>query len=219
MKKINPRLEELASKVGNKELAERDRKIREEKERKKQEEELRKQKEHQKYITDLNKTIEIDLEKAIDIFVNHSNFPIIYNEANTISDPRYRVLYILKKAYEIGEEVGIHLGHIATTNQIKFKKALEEYGIYLLCPYFKTDENSLTGELCNIDIEEISSYCNGQHYLCNAFEDRSKKAAEGLIKLPEIKRPSLKKQIPKMKVNSVDLKDLDDWERVEGKYE
>ena len=61
--------------------------------------------------------------------------------------------------------------------------------------------------------------CEGMYEQCDIFKDRAGKAAAELIKLPSITRRKPKFKIPKMEVDSVDLRDLDDWWRMEGIYE
>jgi hypothetical protein len=244
MKEINPRLKDLSLRLGSERIAEKDRKIAEELEKQKQEIEKRereeilrireklvrkleydtkKQESMRKYIAELNEFKGGDLEISVYAFVNHPDFPVIYNQVNNIESQYDKWGHLVRRAYEIGNEVNVHIGHTAQNNEVGFKRALEEYGLFLLCPYFEQDlgrkKGSLCGELCLIDGEEISSSCSGRHDLCVVFEDRAKKSAEGSVQLPKIERTPIKKQIPEMDVGPVDLEDLEDWWKFEGKYE
>lgn len=220
-KQINPRLIELAKRTHNPELVEKIR-IEEEKKDGEKKEGLRKQEKLEKHLRNLRSLESDKLDTAIYAFVNHPDFPIIYNQANTIENVADKTAYILRKAYEISEGTDISIGGIFQSNDLEFKERLEEYGLYLLCPYFKSDDKALTKELCLIDREPILSSCKGQHQfrkaLCKVFEDRSIKAASGMINLPKIEKPPLKKQTPKIKVEPVDIDDLYDWWQREAVY-
>ena len=182
-------------------------------------EEQRKRKEELDYIDSLDVHRGNELEKAVYTFVNHSEFPIIYNQANTLETATDKWGFILRRAYEIGQEVNVTIGHEFQTQDVQAKKALEDYGIYLLCQYFEQDEKQITGESCLIEGNPIASTCQGKYDICSILESKAKKAAVGDIQFPEVKRKSPKIKIPKLDVNPVDVGDLNDWWRGEGDYE
>ena len=171
------------------------------------------------YVEGLNNFEGDDLETSLYAFVNHPDFHVIYNQTNTIGTSKDKWAFILRKAYEIGQEVHVTIGHEFQAQGAQAKKALEDYGIYLLCPYCRsTDREKHPKNDCIIDGEPIMSLCEGLYEQCVIFQDRAVKAAIGDIKLPEATRQIAKINIPKIDVDSVDLQDLDDWWRMEGKY-
>ena len=89
----------------------------------------------------------------------------------------------------------------------------------MLCPFFRTNEESLTKQECLINGEPNPSSCDGNYETCRLFADRSKRAVDGSITLPPITRRPVLFQIPKIEVDPVDLDDLEDWWQMEGKYE
>lgn len=153
-------------------------------------------------------------------FVNHPDFPEIFNQLETIEKTSDKWAFILRRAYEIGQDVEIPIGFIFQGNQVATQRVLEDYGIYLLCPYFKnTVREPYPKDDCVIDGEPVMTMCGGLYEQCVIFKDRAGKAAAGLIELPSINREEPKFKIPKMGVDPVDLGDLKDWWEMEGKYE
>ncbi|MBI2662916.1 hypothetical protein HYX15_00090 [Candidatus Woesearchaeota archaeon] len=155
-----------------------------------------------------------DLERAIFAFVNHPDFSLIFNQTGTIKDIENKWGFITRRAYEIGNEIGISIGWTFQHKDIEIKKALEDYGLYLLCPYFSQDKGGLTGEKCSIDGELMEASCRGRYYTCVIFKEKSDN-----FELPIIQRQPPKKHVPKIDVKPIDILDLDDWWKMEGKYE
>lgn len=164
-------------------------------------------------------------------FVNHQDFPLIYNQALTIEEIPDRWAFILRRAYEIGEEKEIFIGATAQQYSVLFQKKLEEYGLIFLCPYFRPDPGSITRESCLIDCkpseggeeekeEAISTTCSGKAYQCRIYSNRCSKIPFGESNLPQrTETIPTKFRIPKMEVAPVDLDDLRDWWEGEGIYE
>ena len=222
MKKINPNLEKLAEITHSQELIERERKLAEEMERKRQEDAIYHQKLaelHKEKSETREQESMRDLESAFTAFVEHPDFPRIYNQLQTIHTITDRWGFIMRRAYEIGHETNLLIGYLLQNNSVPAKRKFEDYGIYLLCPYFNENKEQLVGQECLIDGEPIASSCNGEHEQCVVFNDRARKADSGFIQLPVIKRNQPKIQVPKMEVDPVDLNDLEDWWQMEGKYE
>src|SRR3989344_7073846 len=140
------------------------------------------------YLVRLNNYEGSELETSFYAFVSHPDFPIIYNQLGTIPTAEDKWGFILRRAYEIGNEVEVLIGYNFQNNPVNIKRKLEDYGIDLLCPYFKEDEKSLTGENCLIDGESISSSCGGQYESCVVFRDRAGKAAAGQFNLPAVNK-------------------------------
>ncbi len=164
--------------------------------------------------------------QAFTAFVEHPEFTTIYNQALTIEKVADRWAFILRRAYELGQEetVNIHLGAIAQENHLLFQKRLEEYGLVFLCTYFRLDKGTTTGELCLIDTktekEPISSICGGRYDICQLYSGRINLVPLGKFNLPnwtETLPPRFK--VPEIDVSPVDLDDLQDWWQKEGKYE
>lgn len=176
--------------------------------------------EFKQYVSNLNGFEGNELETAFYAFVNHPDFPRIHNQLQTLSTVNDKWAFLLRRAYEIGDEVEIHIGHLFSTleNHLGVKKRLEDYGISLLCPYFRENKDQVTREECLIDGETVMSLCQGRYDICAVFKDRTEKAALGDISLPVVTRTQSKVQIPKIEVEPVDVRDLNDWWRMEGKY-
>jgi len=170
------------------------------------------------YVEKLNNFEGENFKTSIYAFVEHPDFSTIYNQLKTIPTISDKWAFLVRRAYEIGNEVEIPIGSFFQDSHVNTKRKLEDYGIYFLCPYFKESENPTTREECVIDGEPIMSLCHGLYEMCGIFRDRSNKAAAGEIKLPEIKRTKPKVEIPKVEVQPVDLQDLGDWWEGEGKY-
>lgn len=233
-KRINPRLIEIAQRHRDEKFLEREvekaeqaRKLFEEQRSRDQSEIVRKRRENleragldearkkelESYIKTLNNFRGNELEIAMYAFTQHPNFSIIHNQLETILRSHDKWAFILRSAYGVGEETELFVGDIFQSNPI------EDYGIYLLCPYFRENESSVTREECLIDSEPVMSCCQGEYDICAVFEDRAKKAAVGMINLPVINRTNPKFTVPTINVEPIDLKDLDDWWKMEGKYE
>ncbi len=157
------------------------------------------------------------VSEGLDALVKHPSFPVLHAQAMQISDVSARWGYLLRRAYEIGREISMPLGHLAQNNEAEFKQGLEEYGIKLLCPYFRPDQASLTREYCGIGGEEVMAVCQGKYYSCVIFREMTARAALGEATLPEIKK-SPSKSVPKVDAPPVDLQDLQDWWEGEGAY-
>ena len=171
------------------------------------------------YIDNINNYEGNEFDTAIYAFVNHPDFPVIYNQLETISSARDKWGFLLRRAYEVGQEVEVFIGHNFQEDHVKAKKELANYGINLLCPYFKsTDRDKHPKDDCVIDGEPIMTMCGGDYDICNVFIDRSGKAALGQITLPEVEKTKPKINIPKINVEPVDLEDLEDWWQGEGRY-
>lgn len=160
-----------------------------------------------------------EIDVAFEAFVSHPDFPMIYNQLATIESASDKWGFIVRRAHELGDEVKIPMYREFKFNEVEFKKRFEAYGVYMLCPFFRTNEQSLTGEECLINGEPIDSSCNGNYETCRIFADKSKRALDGSITLPKIERNPPRFQIPKMDVDPVDLEDLEDWWQMDGKYE
>lgn len=172
------------------------------------------------YIEDLNNYDKNQLETSLYAFVKHPDFPVIYNQLNTIPTIMDKWGFILRRAYEIGNDIDAPIGFTFQHNPISVKRRLEDYGINLLCLYFsENNRKNFPKDDCLIDGDPIMAICKGDYENCVVFQDRAGKSAAGLIKLPEINRTEPKFKIQKIEVDPVDLTDLDDWWKMEGKYE
>ncbi|MEK6909307.1 MAG: hypothetical protein AABX23_04615 [Nanoarchaeota archaeon] len=159
------------------------------------------------------------LDVAFEAFVTHPDFPIIYNQLVTIESASDKWGFIVRRAHELGDEVKLPMYGEFKYNEVELKRRFEDYGIYMLCPFFRTNEESLTKQECLINGEPNPSTCDGNYETCRLFADKSKRALDGSITLPKIERSPARFQIPKMDVDPVDLDDLEDWWQMEGKYE
>ena len=168
--------------------------------------------------------------QAFAALVEHRNFSLVYNQALTIEEIPDRWAFILRNAYELGEEKEIFIGATAQQYPILFQKRLEEYGLVFLCPYFRPDPESITRELCLIDTktpekeeereEPISTTCGGRFYQCRIYHDRCDQIPFGDSNLPQRTEIIPQKfRIPKIECSPVDLDDLHDWWEGEGIYE
>ncbi len=171
------------------------------------------------YIDNLNNYEGGRVDEAIYAFVNHPDFAVIYNQLNTLPTQNDKWGFLLRRAYEIGNEINLPLGNEFTGNSISVKRKLEDYGIYSLCPYFRENENPVTSEECLIDGEPFMSSCRGMYEQCVIFQEMAGKAVTGEVNLPKTQRASPKIKIPEIDVKPVDINDLNDWWKMEGKYE
>lgn len=165
-----------------------------------------------------------EFNQAFTALVEHQDFPQVYNQALTVERIPDRWAFILRKAYEIGDEKEILIGAAIQQHPILFQKRLEEYGLVFLCPYFRPDQESITRESCLIDTkteeEPISTTCGGRSYQCRIYNSRCSKIPLGESNLPQRTETMPPKfRIPKMEVTPVDIDDLHDWWEGEGKYE
>ena len=178
-------------------------------------EKQKKQAEYQKSLEGLSKE---ELDSSFEAFTKHPDFERILNEVETIGEGAGKWSYIVRRAYEIGQEAEIPIGWKFQNNPVETKRKLEDYGLHLLCPYFRENAKTVTKEECLIDGVPILSACNGEYYRCVVFEDRARKAAAGLHTLPVISRKEPKFPFRKIPVDPIDLINLDDWWKKEGKY-
>ena len=228
-RKINPRLKSLADRLKDQSFLEKQareeniRKLQEETEReearKAQKEARRKAEEQNAYFKSLASLNKEEYDSSFQAFVSHPDFPVIYNQLEIITTVMDKWSFILRRAYEIGHEADIPIGFKFQHNAVETKRKLEDYGSYLLCPYFKEDQTSVTKEYCLIDGSPIASVCGGEHEGCVIFDDRARKAAAGMLALPVINRQEPKLTMEKIPAGPVDIRDLDDWWKQEGRYE
>ena len=173
------------------------------------------QTEYQKSLASLNKE---ELDSSFKAFTRHPDFSHILNQVETIDYVADKWSFILRRAYEIGQGSDITIGFKFQHNPVEVKRKLEDYGLYLLCPYFREDDSSLTKESCLIDGNSVDAMCGGEFYRCVVFEDRARKAAAGTITLPVINRQEPKIRFDKISVEPVDLRDLENWWKQDGEY-
>ena len=224
--KINPRLRELSERLQNEELAQRDRAIVEEREKRRLEEialaELSKKK-NQEYLGNLEELKAAELDTAFYALVNHPDFPVLYNQLKTLDTIHDKWGHLVRKGYEISQQNNAlpPFGFIMQHHETYFKRRLEEYGLYLLYPFFKEDETSSTKQSCIIDSSEdpVMCSCDGKHEMCKVFEDTAKNAATGLVQLTFPTRQEPKYKIPNIEVEPVDKEDLENWWLQEGRYD
>ncbi len=158
--------------------------------------------------------------RAVHGFAESPFFFAIYNQLRTIPRVHDKWGFLLRRAYELSEGENQFWGRIFQNHSVATKRALEAYGIQLLCPYYREDRFSVTRESCLIDGEPIMSCCAGAYEACRVFAEHAQKAAAGLCKLPRIERSQPRVQIPFMdNIVPVDLCDLEDWWKMEGEYE
>ena len=239
-RKVNPRLIEVARRQRTEGFLEREAKRLEEAKRLLEEQEIRSKEEiaqrrmktleglslegerktnFEAYIRGLNSYEGDKSEFRFYAFVNHPDFPKVFNQLETIEKKIDKWAFILRKAYEIGKDVDIPIGLTFQNNQVATQRALEDYGVYFLCPYFKDTVRELhPKDDCVIDGAPVMTMCEGMYEQCDIFKDRAGKAAAGLIKLPSITRRKPKFKVPKMEVDPVDLSDLYDWWEMDGIY-
>jgi len=161
-----------------------------------------------------------ELQEAVEAFLGHPDFPTIYNQMKTIQEIDKKWSFLMRRAYEVGQEVDIPIGNRVQNHHVKFKQVLEEYGLNLLCPFFFEDYLSATKEACIIlDEEEVMTICHGKYHICDRFYEMTGKAVLGEVELSEKRRKvEVKYHVPEIKVEPVDLRDLDDWWKREGRY-
>src|SRR3989344_7905490 len=193
---------------------ERDR-LKEQEEKKREEEAEKEQSEYQKSLAGLSKE---ELDSSFQAFIGHPDFSRILNQVETIEHIADKWSFILRRAYEIGQDADTPIGFKFQYNPVEVKRKLEDYGLYLLCPYFREDDSSLTKESCLIDGNSVDAMCGGEFYRCVVFEDRARKAAAGTITLPVINRQEPKIRFDKISVEPVDLRDLENWWKQDGEY-
>lgn len=207
----------------DKSLEEITKRIREEEElnRKRQEEEKAK-------VLSETKGIEERIEKlgqkhknlvndTLQAIVNLEEYQEIMRNFNSISGVVHKMEYIGRVVYERTDKGEVFNGPVKT---IQFYYGLKEIGMPMLCPFLNLDNaNKYTHEDCTIDGEEepVMSSCQGMYDVCVVFKDRANKSALGLFKLrlPKQRRDIIKDSSQKC---LVDLQDLGDWWRMEGKY-
>ena len=81
------------------------------------------------YIRGLNNYEGDESEIPFYAFVNHPDFPKIFNQLETIEKKIDKWAFILRKAYEIGKDVDIPIGLTFQNNQVATQRALEDYGV------------------------------------------------------------------------------------------
>ena len=193
---------------------ERDR-LKEQEEKKREEEAEKEQSEYQKSLAGLSKE---ELDSSFQAFIGHPDFSRILKQVETIEHIADKWSFILRRAYEIGQDADTPIGFKFQYNPVEVKRKLEDYGLYLLCPYFREDDSSLTKESCLIDGNSVDAMCGGEFYRCVVFEDKARKAAAGTITLPIISRQEPKNRFDKISVEPVDLRDLENWWKPDGEY-
>jgi hypothetical protein len=151
----------------------------------------------------------LDRQGALTAFVEHPDFPVIYNSAVMIDSEKNRWAYVLRKAHEIGDKVGLEIYSVAQMEHIWFKQKLEGYGIDILCPYFCWHGQQGIADTCSVSGAPEPTICTGDGEGCKVMAEAGK--------TPPKPRAVVRK-IPYMKVEPVDLQDLDDWWKGEGKY-
>lgn len=189
--------------------------VEEEARKKREEEQAQKNIIYEKLEQLANVTGPKDIVAAITALTQLPEFNTIYREFNSIPDVIDKIKYIDRVIYEKMENY-CHVFNDPQTN-LGFHKSLTDIGLPLLCPYLKIDDaNKTTHQDCTIDSEEIMSICDGRNDICVIFKDRMMKAAQGLI---NIKLPAVISGYASNQECMVDLEDLDDWWKSEGKYE
>ena len=148
-----------------------------------------------------------------------TDFLQIKREFNSIPDLLDKIEYIGRVMYEKTDDAGTLFLSNRTT--LHFYQDLNKIGMPLLCPYLKLeDANKTTHEDCTIDKNTESnptpSCCGGRYDICKIFKDRTMRAARGVIKLQIPNASEMQETNQKC---LVDLEDLHDWWRQEGKYE
>ncbi len=144
-----------------------------------------------------------------------SDFRLINQSFNSIPTLVQKMEYVGRIVYERLECGEIFLGPASST---LFYKRLAEIGMPLLCRYLRLDgANKTTHEDCLIDKEPIWALCQGRYDICKVFNDRMTLVGQGLLVLPPGDAPEIPRD-PNQEC-LVDLEDLNDWWRQEGKYE
>lgn len=169
------------------------------------------------YVVKMNAFRDDTLSTALYAFTEHPDFALICNQTQTIKRGSDRWAFILRRAYEIGDEAIFPIGSVFSSNATAVQRTLDEYGIRMLCPYFRENSTQATREECLIDGEPIMSLCGGQYDTCVIFKDRVGRAALGDFSLPQLARQPVR-GVPVIPVEPVDLEDLADWWNQEGKY-
>lgn len=245
---INPRLKDLSSRLKSDELAQKDRQVVEETQRRTLEQiaskEAKAKKEKEDYVSRLESDkqrqeafkvyfeeldkldfFDTSIENDFYAFVKHPDFPKIFNKTKTLNTVDEKWGHLVRRGYEMNQEIEslrpLGMEFRMQHHEVYFKRRLEGYGLYLLCPFFKEDENVPTKQSCIIDGSEdsVMSSCDGNHEICEVFSDRAKKAATGLVQITFPTRQEPKYKIPNIEVNSINKRDLEDWWLQEGKYE
>ena len=160
----------------------------------------------------------VSVSEAISELTSNSDFPEIYHRTRSIDDVAVSWSFLMRRCYEIGSETGQNIGAIAQNNAVSFQKALEEYGLHFLCPYFEHTQKPPTNEVCHIRQEPIDSVCAGKYFICDLFTQKTGQAALGTYELSEKLTLPTMHQVPDRNLPPVDLIDLRDWWENEGIY-
>ncbi|MAF99386.1 MAG: hypothetical protein CMH61_02130 [Nanoarchaeota archaeon] len=157
----------------------------------------------------------VSVSGAISELTNNSDFPEIYHRTKSIDDVAVSWSFLVRRCYEIGSETGQNIGAIAQNNTVQFQKALEEYGLHFLCPYFEYTGKPPTNEKCHLNVEIIDSVCAGKNYQCDFFKRVAEQVAWGNDIFPSKLTLPIKYKIPEVPFEPVDLQD---WWEGEEKY-
>lgn len=157
-------------------------------------------------------------EEAFKALIGHPEWPVFYKQLNSIDDPDYQWAYIARAMYE-----KLACGHVAQGHDVAFKVMLKEAGVKrIICPYYVLAEKSLLGGYCVVadstPAAKTDAICGGKYPACTLFRERATAASLGEYELPEQKKAS-RPAPPDVNAAPVDLQDLDDWWKKEGKYE
>lgn len=159
---------------------------------------------------------------AVHHYTHHSTFGQIVHQVQTLSTISDKYLFLSRKAYEmdweLGEESRLWIGQTFSYSPIFVKRALEAYGVHLLCPYFREDA-VVTRASCHIQPEPIPTLCASAHDTCRLFQQKANEAGMKGTPLPSFERAPVRVQIPSQHVGTVNIQDLHDWWTHDGKYE
>jgi len=153
---------------------------------------------------------------AVQAILKLPDFDRIHREFNSIPDLLNKIMYIDRLMYERLTEYAAGM-FMDPQKSLRFHYNLAQIGLQVLCPYLNlVNPNTTTHEDCTIDEEVTMALCGGRYDICAIFKDRMMRAAQGQIK---IRLPDVKVSQPFDQECLVDLRDLDDWWKGEGKYE
>lgn len=199
-------------------------------EKRQREEEIKKVEEERKIVEKKKmQEFQVSIPNALQALTNLENFAEIQKACNSIPHRIQKIMYIDRVIYEQIPQVAEVFAD--PMNNIAFHAQLTEIGIPLLCPYFRLEgANRTTHQDCTIDQipqthqkdrvspdnEPVATLCNGEYEQCDIFRDRTFRAAYGLITLCLPERVSVEHRQQEC---LVDLQDLDDWWKGEGRYE
>jgi len=141
------------------------------------------------------------IEALLSLITQEADFPQFARDFNTIPTVVSRIEYVDRMIFERFKTQAYFFNDVDQNKQ--FHQSLARIGLPTLCPYLKLEgANALTHEDCMLDGEVQVALCGGRADICTIYRQSG-----GAWPVPTSRQCT------------VDLNDLDDWWRGEGKYD